>query len=86
MIVKNWCGNEATCPHLHDDIIFERFETQNAYGANGNSTSSIVYLEQGDYLQVIMTFKPGYGLVESNPLDTGNLSPHFYAHYLGVLP
>ena len=85
-IVKNWCGAEVTCPHLESDIIFERFETQNAYGANGNSTSSIVYLEEGDYLQLLTSGKYGMLLIESNPYGLGTLSPHFYAHYLGSLP
>lgn len=85
-IVKNWCGNEATCPHLHNDIIFERFEVQNQYGANGNSTSSVVYLQAGDYLQLLTGGKFGTLLIESNPNNTGTLSPHFYAYYMGALP
>lgn len=91
-VVKNWCGDEATCPHLHSDILFNRFEIQNSYGANGNSASTIVSLSEGDYLQLITTGKyngpngkPAL-CVESNWLGNGILSPSLWAAYLGALP
>lgn len=91
-VTKNWCGNEVSCPHLHADILFNRFEFQNTYGANGNSASTISSLNTGDFLQLITTGKyngpngtPAL-CIESNPLGTGKLSPHFYAYYLGSLP
>lgn len=91
-VTKNWCGNEGSCPHLHADVLFNRFELQNNYGANGNSSNTIVSLAAGDYLQLVTTGKyngpngtPAL-CIESNPLGSGKLSPHFYAYYLGSLP
>jgi hypothetical protein len=91
-VVKNWCGDETTCPHLHSDILFNRFEQQNSYGANGNSASTIVSLDQGDYLQLITTGKyngpsgkPAL-CIESNWLGNGILSPSLWAMHLGALP
>lgn len=84
-IVKNWNGNEKTTPHLASDICWNRFENQTAYGANGNNVACPVILAQGDSIQLLIT---GYGnlLVESNPNNSGTLSPHFYAYYLGAAP
>ncbi len=82
-IVKNWCGVETTCPHLYADIIGERYGNGSGAFAQMNSTSSIVELQAGDYLELIIS---GVLLVESNPGDSGTLSPHFYAYYLGAQP
>lgn len=84
-IVKNWCGIESVCPHLYSDVIFERFEIQNMYGANGNSPSSLIYLEAGDELEVLITGKGSKLLIECNP-GACVLSPRFYAVYMGALP
>lgn len=84
-IVKNWCGNESQCPILDHTICAERFEPQNVYAANLNSTSCPVVLEQGDNLQLVIIGR-GNLLVESNPYNSGVISPHFYAYYLGATP
>ena len=82
-IVKNWDGLEST--FLYSTVCAERFEPQNMYAANLNSTSCPLYLEQGSKLELVIIGR-GNLLVESNPGNTGLMSPHFYAHYLGAHP
>lgn len=90
-IVKNWCGNEALCKHLDSDVLFNRFEIQNSWGANGNSGSTVGSFKEGDFLQMVTTGKyngpngtPAL-CIESNPSD-GILSPSMWAVFLGALP
>lgn len=82
-IVENWNGLEST--FLDSTICAERFEPQNVYAANLNSTSCPLYLEQGSKLELVIIGR-GNLLVESNPDNSGTISPHFYAHYLGAHP
>lgn len=86
-VVRNWDGVE---PHLDDNVAFERFYNGIATSAFGNSLLQLVYLKEGDRLQVLFSGPAAQGLlVESNPSDgqpsgfltdsgPGTLSPHFY--------
>lgn len=86
-IAKNWDGMVGTL--LDATIVYERFDNSNGSSAHGNSTMGLVYLDDGDELELTLV-GTGTLLVESNPSDglpsgyltdagPGTLSPHFFA-------
>lgn len=86
-ITKNWDG---VVPYLDATVAFERFYNNSGALAQGNSHATAVYLEAGDYLQLVLAGNVAGLLVESNPSDglpggfptdtgPGTLSPHLYA-------
>lgn len=86
-IAKNWNGNETTL--LNATVVYERFNNSTGGWAHGNSTLGLIYLDEGDELEIAFIGTEPL-LVESNPSDglpsgylndegPGTLSPHFYA-------